>query len=68
MYDRITNDKILDIAGVSDIEMIVRKRQLRWAGHTCGTHVRLPNPKTVVVWRAKSANNRARTVGRPPLR
>ena len=31
--DRITNDQILDRAGVPDIEMIVRKMQLRWAGH-----------------------------------
>ena len=31
--DRITNDQILDRAGVPDIEMIVRKMQLLWAGH-----------------------------------
>ena len=31
--DRITNDQILDRAGVPDIEMVVRKMQLRWAGH-----------------------------------
>ena len=30
--DRITNDQIIDRAGVPDIEMIVRKMQLRWAG------------------------------------
>ena len=29
--DRITNDQIIDRAGVPDIEMIVRKMQLRWA-------------------------------------
>ena len=31
--DRITNDQILDRAGVPDIEMIVQKMQLRWACH-----------------------------------
>ena len=31
--DRITNDQILDRAGVPDIEMNVRKMQLPWAGH-----------------------------------
>ena len=29
--DRITNDQILDRAGVPDIEMMVRKMQLQWA-------------------------------------
>ena len=28
--DRITNDQILDRSGVPDIEMVVRKMQLRW--------------------------------------
>ena len=31
--DRITNDQIIDRAGMPDIEMIVREMQLRWAGH-----------------------------------
>ena len=47
--DRITNDQILDRAGVPDIEMIVRKMQLRWAG-----------PKTVIVWRAHNRHKNCR--------
>ena len=31
--DRGTNDQILDRAGVPDVEMVVRKMQLMWAGH-----------------------------------
>ena len=62
--DRITNDQILDRAGVPDIEMIVRKMQLRWAGHVA----RMSDnriPKQLLFGELTIGT---RTVGRPLLR
>ena len=62
--DRITNDRILDRAGVPDIEMIVRKMQLRWAGHVA----RMSDnriPKQLLFGELAIGT---RTVGRPLLR
>ena len=60
--DRITNDQILDRAGVPDIEIIVRKMQLLWAGHVA----RMSDdriPKQLLF-----AELTTGTVGRPLLR
>ena len=62
--DKITNDQILDRAGVPDIEMIVRKMQLRWAGHVA----RMSDnriPKQLLFGELTIGT---RTVGRPLLR
>ena len=62
--DRITNDQILDRAGVPHIEMIVRKMQLRWAGHVA----RMADnriPKQLLFGELTIGT---RTVGRPLLR
>ena len=62
--DRITNDQILDRAGVPDIEMFVRKMQLRWAGHVA----RMSDdriPKQLLFGKLTTG---IRTVGHPLLR
>ena len=59
--DRITNDQILDRAGVPDIEMVVRKMQLRWAGHVARmSYDRIP--KQLLFGELTTGT---RTVGRP---
>ena len=59
--DRITNDQILDRAGVPDIETIVRKMQLWWAGHVARkSDDRIP--KQLLFGELTTG---ARTVGRP---
>ena len=62
--DRITNDQILDRAGVPDIEMIVRKMQLRWAGHVA----RMSDDRIPKQLLFGELTTGARTVGRPLLR
>ena len=62
--DRITNDQSIDRAGVPDIEMVVRKMQLRWAGHVARTSDdRIP--KQLLFGELTTGT---RTVGRPLLR
>ena len=61
--DRITNDQILDRACVPDIEMIVRKMQLPWAGHVARmSDDRIPKQLF------GELTIGTRTVGRPLLR
>ena len=61
--DKITNGQILDRAGVPDIEMIVRKMQLRWSGHVvCMSDDRIPKPLLF-----GELTIGTRTVGRPLL-
>ena len=62
--DRITNDQILDRAGVPDIEMIVRKMQLRWAGHVA----RMSDDRIPKQLLFGELTTGTRTVGRPLLR
>ena len=62
--DRITNDQILDRAGVPDIEMIVRKMQLRWAGHVA----RMSDDRIPKQLLFGELTIRTRTVCRPLLR
>ena len=62
--DRIVNDKILDRAGVPDIEMIVRKMQLRWAGHVA----RMSDDRIQKQLLFGELTTGTRTVGRPLLR
>ena len=62
--DRITNDQILDRAGVPDVEMIVRKMQLRWAGHVA----RMSDDRIPKQLLFGELTIGTRTVGRPLLR
>ena len=62
--DRITNGQILDRAGVPDIEMIVRKMQLRWAGHVA----RMSDDRITKQLLFGELTTGTRTVGRPLLR
>ena len=62
--DRITDDQILDRAGVPDIEMIVRKMQLRWAGHVA----RMSDDRIPKQLLFGELTIGTRTVGRPLLR
>ena len=62
--DRITNDQILDRAGVPDIEMVVRKMQLRWAGHVA----RMSDDRIPKQLLFGELTTGTRTVGRPLLR
>ena len=62
--DIITNDQILDRAGVADIEMIVRKMQLRWAGYVA----RMSDDRIAQQLLFGELTTGARTVGRPLLR
>ena len=62
--DRITNDQILDRAGVPDIEMIVRKMQLWWAGHVA----RMSDDRIPKQLLFGELTTGTRTVGRPLLR
>ena len=61
--DRNTNDQILDRAGVPDIEMIVRKMQLRWAGHVA----RMSDDRIPKQLLFDELTTGTRTVGRPLL-
>ena len=62
--DRITNDQIFDRAGVPDIEMIVRKMQLRWAGHVA----RMSDDRVPKQLLFGELTTGTRTVGCPLLR
>ena len=62
--DRITNDQILDRAGVPDIEMVVRKMQLRWAGYVA----RMSDDRIPKQLLFGELTTGTRTVGRPLLR
>ena len=62
--DRITNVQILDRAGVPDIEMIVRKMQLRWAGHVA----RMSDDRIPKQLLFGELTTGTRIVGRPLLR
>ena len=62
--DRITNDQILDRAGVPDIELIVRKMQLRLACHVA----RMSDDRVLKQLLFGELTIGTRTVGRPLLR
>ena len=59
--DRITTEQIFDRVGVPDIEMIVRKMQLRWAGHVA----RMSDDRIQKQLFVGELTTGARTVGRP---
>ena len=62
--DRITIDQILDRAVVPDIEMIVRQKQLRWAGHVA----RMSDDRITKQLMFGALTTGIRTVGCPLLR
>lgn len=62
--DRVTNDEVLDSANVPDVEVTLRKVQLRWAGHVSRmTDARIP--KQLLFGEIGKGK---RNVGRPYLR